>query len=378
MRIESLYYNSAQWKFQEETIEKKSDVNLVMAFGDTDTFEDPKHYEYLRSLYPNADIVGSSSSGNVLGPQISEKSIVATAISFDTSSVSVNVVDFTAEDEVQKVSRDLAASLADEKLQSIFIISDGLNMNGSLLAQGINLEKGNILITGGLAGDGSRFEKTLVMANDIPKEKRIVAIGFYGDNIHTSSGCYGGWKTFGIERIITKSTANVVYEIDNEPALALYKRYLGDGVKDLPGSGLRFPLDVVYPQGGKSIVRTLLAIDEEDQSLTFAGDVPEGSTVQLMTADIDGLIDGSGKAAERINQVNSGSALGLIVSCVGRRLVMNELVEEELEIIEDVIGTNVHLTGFYSYGEIAPFSDEISNCQLHNQTMTLTVIYEDA
>ncbi|MDB2562486.1 FIST C-terminal domain-containing protein [Sulfurimonas sp.] len=377
MKTESLYYDNTQWQFETQTIENKSDVTLVMAFGDTDTFEDSKHYEYLKNLYPNADIVGSSSSGNVLGAQISERSIVATAISFNSSNTKINVVDFSANDDLEKVSRDLVASLSDENLKSIFIISDGLNMNGSILAQGVNLEKENILITGGLAGDGARFEKTLVMANDAPKQKRLVAIGFYGDSVHVSSGCFGGWERFGIERVITKSSANVVYEIDNEPALSLYKKYLGEEADKLPGSGLRFPLDVTYPNSDKSTVRTLLAVSEKDQSLTFAGDIPKDSTVHLMKTDIDGLIDGSGHAAERINQKNTDNALGLIVSCVGRRLVMDELVDEELEIIEDVIGKNVHLTGFYSYGELAPFSNEILNCQLHNQTMTLTVIYED-
>lgn len=377
MIIESLYYDNEKWQFENECIEIKEDVDLVMAFGDTDVFEEAEHYKYLRSLYPNAEIIGSSSSGNVLGAQISQKSIVATAINFSKSHLKVNVIDFDSNDDLEVISRELVSNLPNEDLKSIFIISDGLNMNGSTLAQGVNLEKKNILITGGLAGDDARFEKTLIMANDVPKSKRVVAIGFYGKDIHVSSGCYAGWEEFGVERIITKSSANVVYEIDNEPALSLYKKYLGDEAKNLPGSGLRFPLNIKASEDAKSTTRTLLAVDEEDQSLTFAGDVPEGSLAKLMKSDIDGLIDGSGIAAERIQKTNSAIALGLVVSCVGRKLVMNDLVDEELEIIEDVVGTNVHLTGFYSYGELAPFSDEIGNCQLHNQTMTLTVIYED-
>jgi len=348
-----------------------------MVFGNTDIFEDVKHYDYLHYLYPNAEIVGASSSGNVLGSKISDKSIVATAISFFKSTVKVNIVDFNENDDLEEVSKNLILNLPSENLQSIFIISDGLNMNGSTLAKGVNLEKKNILITGGLAGDGARFKKTLVMANAAPKSNRIVAIGFYGENIHVSSGCYAGWKEFGIERVITKATANIVYEIDDEPALTLYKRYLGDEAKNLPASGLRFPLNIKNSEDSKSTARTLLAINEQKQSLTFAGDIPEGSLAKLMKADVDGLKDGSGIAAEKILKTNSEIALGLVVSCLGRKLVMNDLVDEELEIIEEVVGTNVHLTGFYSYGELAPFSDELMNCQLHNQTMTLTVIYED-
>lgn len=377
MKLESLYFDNKQWHFENETIENKNDVNLVLAFGDTDVFEESQHYEYLKSIYPNADIVGSSTSGNVLGTQVSQKSVVATAITFEKSSIKLSVIDFDTNSNLSEVSKDLVLALPEEDLKSIFVISDGLNMNGATLAKAIHEVRGNTLVTGGLAGDGARFEKTLVMANGIPKQNSIIAIGFYGEKLHISSGCYAGWDEFGAQRVITKSTSNVVYEIDGEPALELYKKYLGEEAKDLPASGLRFPLSIKKDESSTSIIRTLLAIDEEANSLTFAGDVPEGSLAKLMKTDIDGLIDGSGYAAEDINIFNKESALGLVVSCVGRKLVMKDLTDEELEVIEEKIGSNVHLTGFYSYGELAPFSSEVLNCQLHNQTMTLTVIYEE-
>ena len=173
-------------------------------------------------------------------------------------------------------------------------------------------------------------------------------------------------------------TSLQVYEIDKKPALELYKKYLGEEAQNLPSSGLRFPLSIKKNEGDtNSIIRTLLAIDEDTQSMTFAGDVPEGYIAKLMKTDIDGLIDGSEVAAKNIIQRNKNTALGLVVSCVGRKLVMKDLTDEELETIENTIGENVHLTGFYSYGELAPFSQEIKTCELHNQTMTLTVIYED-
>ena len=377
MKIESLFYDNNKWSYEEENINDKKSVQLVLTFGDTDAFASSEHYEYLKTLYPNADIVGSSSSGNVLGAQVSEKSIVASAIEFDSSSVSLNVIDFNEGDDLFDVATQVVSNFSKEHLQSIFIISDGLHMNGATLAQAIHKELPNVLVTGGLAGDGARFEKTLILANDVPKERRIVAIAFYGEKLHVSSGCYAGWSEFGTQRVITKSEANVVYEIDGEPALALYKKYLGAEAVNLPSSGLRFPLSIQNSADDKSIIRTLLAVDEEKQSLTFAGDVPQGSLAKLMKTDIDGLIEGSEHAAKEITTFNKENALGLVVSCVGRRLVMKDLTDEELEIIEDTIGSNVHLTGFYSYGELAPFSSDILNCQLHNQTMTLTVLYED-
>ena len=95
-----------------------------------------------------------------------------------------------------------------------------------------------------------------------------------------------------------------------------------------------------------------------------------------MKPNINELIDGAGKAAESIEKINDKTALGLIVSCVGRKIVMNQLIDEELEIIQDILGDSVQLIGFYSYGEIAPFNDILFNCELHNQTMTLTTIFE--
>jgi len=379
MKVENLTYYDNKWNFENESIDNKDDVDLVLLFGNTDYLSsDTNYYALLRKEYLNAKIIGSSSSGNVLGSKLSEHKIVATAISFDKGFIKTNIIDFENNDDLNIVTQKLVENLPDENLKSIFIISDGLNMNGTILAKNVNQIKPNVLITGGLAGDDARFEKTLIIANDEIKDKRIVAIGFYGESLHVSSGCYSGWDEFGAQRMITKSVGNIVYEIDNKPALELYKRYLGEESQNLPSSGLRFPLSIKKDENvNNGTIRTLLAIDEDTQSMTFAGDVPEGYIAKLMKTDIDGLIDGSQLAAKNIIQANDKTALGLVVSCVGRKLVMKDLTDEELEIIEDTVGKNVHLTGFYSYGELSPFSQEVKTCKLHNQTMTLTVIYED-
>jgi hypothetical protein len=227
-----------------------------------------------------------------------------------------------------------------------------------------------------MAGDGARFLETYVIANNIPTQRTIVAVGFYGNSLSVQSGCFAGWSEFGTQRTITKSDGNILYEIDGQPALDLYKKYLGEYASQLPNSGLRYPLNIKENDDSHEIIRTLLSINEEDKSITFAGDVPTGFKARLMKPDIDELIEGAGKAAEVIKKVNDKTALGLIVSCVGRKIVMNQLIDDELEIIQEILGDNVHLIGFYSYGEIAPFQDNLSTCELHNQTMTLTTIYE--
>ncbi len=374
MQTETLAYNNGAWKTN-DNISDKDSVDLVTVFGETEEFVQGKHYDYLRERYPKAHIVGCSSSGNILGAEISESSMVATAVSFESAKVVLKSIVFEIGDDIKTVSENLASEIEKEGLKHLFLLTDGLNLNGSELAKGFN-EVMDVPKTGGLAGDGARFEQTWVIADGYAQQKMIAALGFYGDSLMIGTGCYGGWSEFGTFKEITKSSANILFELDGRPALDLYKEYLGEYASDLPNSGLRFPLSVRKDENSPEIIRTLLGINEEDKSIIFAGNVPEGYTARLMKPNIDLLIEGAGHAAEIAKMQNDKSAFGLVVSCVGRKLVMSQLVDEELEAVAEELGENVQLSGFYSYGEIAPFCDDLKNCELHNQTMTLTVIYE--
>jgi len=291
--------------------------------------------------------------------------------------VQVEYIDFNDGDNIKELSNKLVNKFNKNELKHLFILSDGLNINGSCLVSGINETLENSQVTGALAGDGARFQETYILCDSKAKQSRIAAVGFYGDKLNISTGCYAGWSEFGTYRIVTKSENNVVYEIDNEPALDLYKRYLAEHASELPNSGLRFPLSIKDEEDDPEIIRTLLSVDEITKSITFAGDVPQGYYARLMKPDMDKLIDGAAEAAKEINQQNEKQALGLVVSCVGRKIVLDELIDEELIELSDTLGSNVNLVGLYSYGEIAPFHSDKLKCELHNQTMTLTVIYED-
>ena len=126
------------------------------------------------------------------------------------------------------------------------------------------------------------------------------------------------------------------------------------------------------------MVRTVLSVNEVDGSMVFAGDIPQGEYVRLMKANFDRLIDGANDAAEmsKISLENSDPDLAILISCVGRKLVLKQRVEEELEIIREVIGARTTMAGFYSYGEICPIKPFEQHCELHNQTMTITVFKE--
>jgi hypothetical protein len=235
-----------------------------------------------------------------------------------------------------------------------------------------------VTVTGGLSGDGDRFQETLVLWDSEPRPDVVAALGFYGDALKIGYGSQGGWDPFGPQRLVTRSRGNVVYELDNQPALELYRRYLGGHADELPASGLLFPLSITLDDDHEPVVRTILAVDEADGSMTFAGDVPEGAVGRLMKANFDRLIDGAAGAARTTSRALRGSHpdLAVLISCVGRKLVLKQRVEEEVEAVSDLLGDGAVFTGFYSYGEISPFVPE-ARCQLHNQTMTITTFSEE-
>lgn len=239
-----------------------------------------------------------------------------------------------------------------------------------------NLPEG-VTVTGGLSGDGERFEETLVFCDGPPESGAVAVLGLYGSRLKVGYGSLGGWDPFGPERLITRSKGNILYELDGKSALELYKRYLGDHAKGLPATGLLFPLSLRTKEGEAGLVRTILSIDEEVQSMTFAGDVPEGAYARLMKANFDRLVDGAvGAAKVSYEAIGSSSPdLAILISCVGRKMVLRQRIEEEVEGVREVLGDRTILTGFYSYGEISPFTPG-AKCALHNQTMTITTFSE--
>ncbi len=351
---------------------------LVMVFGNRYMLEDSSLYDKVKNLFPNGHIVFGSTSGEIINEAVEEKSIVLTAIAFEKSSFIVhtkNVKEFDNNDF--NLGQALMKEFPKDKLKYFFLVSEGSTVNGSALINGFETGKAKkIGLSGGLCGDDDRFEKTLASYNENPKEGEVVAIAFYGDTLEISSANFGGWTSFGPERIITKSNNNVLYELDGKPALDLYKRYLGDKAKELPKSALLYPLSVITTENEAAIVRTILNIDENNNTMILAGDVPEGSRVQLMMSTVDDIANGARTAAElAMKNRKNKPELAILVSCVGRKLVMDQRTEEEVEEVISVIGDNAVVSGFYSYGEMAPFEGQDS-CKLHNQTMTLTLFSE--
>lgn len=364
------------WEYVSEKIELNKP--LVLVFGNRYLLENEDIYTQLRSQFPNGHLVFGSTSGDITANYVDDESITATAIEFEKSNFEIKTSNVLHTDlDSFKTGKDLVNQFTKKGLKHIFVVAEGSFINGSQLTKGLNAATNhNLLITGGLCGDAARFQKTVASYNENPKPGEIVAIGFYGDTFEASFAIHGGWTPFGPERIVTKSDSNVLYELDNLPALDLYKKYLGDKSKELPGAALLYPLNVKSENEEQSFVRTILNIDEEKNTMILAGDIPENSKVQLMMTNVDNIASASELAAKQaLAKQKKQPQLALLVSCIGRKLVLDQRVEEEIEEVVSVVGKNTTICGFYSYGEIAPFNLEV-NCQLHNQTMTITLINE--
>lgn len=350
--------------------------NILLAFGSGRDSSGEILVNWWKSTFPDAQLIGCSSAGEILDTEVFSNTITVTAIQFEHTPFKIHAIDFEAGTRCEELAERLVKDLNRENLKLCFVLSDGLNINGSRFVDSLReLLPENCLLTGGLAGDGKRFQETLVCLNEHFSSCKIVLLALYGDHIEVEYGSMGGWDSFGPARLVTHSENNVLYSVDHQNALQLYKKFLGPYAKDLPSSALRFPL-LITTKDGKKIVRTILAVDEEAGTMTFAGDIPQGSFAELMRANFERLIDGAGDAAaEVMHKQAHPPELAILISCVGRRLVLGQRIEEEIEVIRDTFGAETKLAGFYSYGEICPY-EKLNDAMLHNQTMTITTLRE--
>ncbi|MGD9693776.1 MAG: FIST signal transduction protein [Phycisphaerales bacterium] len=371
----TLYTRTGGWR--DPLPDLDSERTLVLAFAGSGYFDDHARWDELTRMYRNSHLLGCSTAGEILGPRLHDDSIVLAVMRFRHTRLKTVWAPVRSSGASRDSGRALARQLDEPGLRGVLVLSDGLHVNGTELVGGLNetLPPG-VIVTGGLAGDSASFERTWALRDGRPESRVVTAVGLYGDRVRIGHGSKGGWDVFGPERRVTRSEGNVLFELDGKPALALYKNYLGERAADLPASALLFPLALRSgPSDEKRLVRTVLSVDEDAQSMTFAGDVPEGHLAQLMRANFDRLIEGAADSAMMTRATHGeGSGLAIAISCVGRRLVLGERASEELERTLDVLSEGTQQVGFYSYGELSPYAS--GACDLHNQTMTLTTIEE--
>jgi len=372
------YLYSTNWS---ETLDASLDSanTLIIFFGTSKQELIQKPLDEIKKTFPNSVLIGSSTAGEISMDEIHEDSVVVAILKFQNTKIKLTTESIQSAKDSFLAGEKIASTLKADDLKNIFILSDGLNVNGSQLTHGLNSVLGDsVVISGGLAGDGDRFESTWTIKDAKAQSHTISGVGFYGEQIQLGHGFKGGWDKFGIQRRVTKSVDNILYELDNKPALDIYKKYLGEKAKELPASGLLFPLEIQEDkEAATKTVRTILAINEDEKSITFAGDIPEGSFVSLMKANHDRLIEGAFNASQKVDlsTYDGEDILSIAISCIGRKLVLKQRVEDELEATLENLPPKTKQIGFYSYGEISP-KDSTGQCDLHNQTMTLTLIWE--
>ena len=375
MRVSTHIYRADQGWDQQPSREWDGDNTLLLVFA-----EAGREAEWvagvlaqLTDAFPRSAIMGCSTAGEIHDDKLQDQSLVLAVLHFEHSHLRLVSETIPAMDASCSVGEKVAGCLADPDLRAVFTLTDGLRLNGSAYVEGISRVLGSeVVVTGGMAADGERFQDTWVLVDGEPRSGMVSACGFYGSRVQVGHGSRGGWDQLGIDRRVTRSEQNVLYTLDDRPALALYKEYLGEMAAELPGSALLFPLAIKDAGGGDMVVRTVLAVNEQEQSITFAGDVPEGATVCLMRANFERLIDAASQAVDLLKPADGG--LCVAISCVGRRMVLGVRAEEELEAVLESLPDGTPLVGFYSYGEISPVVGV--GCSLLNQTMTLTLFQE--
>jgi hypothetical protein len=375
MQLETFAWEGDRWSVP-SLPPLDSDRTLVLAFGASKFAAQTEPWQSLRSTYPASQILGCSTSGEILGSKVTDATVSVAVARFDHARLASASAPVDSADDSFRAGADLARRLMEPTLRGLIVLSDGLRVNGSALVRGLNAHlPPSVIVTGGLAGDGDRFQNTWVLDRGQPRAGLVAALGLYGDRLDIGHGSRGGWDIFGPERTVTRSQGNVLFELDGRPALHLYKEYLGERASGLPATALLFPLALrTGPGDEKSLVRTVLAVDESSQSLTFAGDIPQGWRAQLMKANFDRLVQGASDAAIMSRSQRADNVLCIAISCVGRRLVLGDRTEEETEATLEALPEGTRQVGFYSYGEISPYAS--GPCDLHNQTMTLTTISE--
>ncbi len=378
MRLTVVTHDGSGWSAPMPT-QVDADRTLVLVFGAADRIEQPAAIDQLLGSFPGACVAGCSTAGEIVGSSIRDGTVVAAIAEFDTTVLAAATARVAHPDESFAAGEAIARDLMRADLRGVLVLSDGLGVNGSELVRGLNtVLPDSVVVTGGLAADGDRFRRTWVLAGGRLQSGVVTAVGFAGPSVRFGHGSRGGWDIFGPERRVTRSHHNVLFELDGKPALGLYRTYLGDRAAGLPATGLLFPLALrANATDERHLVRTILAVDDVEQSLTFAGDIPTGWLAQLMSANFDRLVEGASSAAlatARTTEALRGDQLAIAISCVGRRLVLGERVEEEVEATRDALPPGTQQVGFYSYGEISPFAS--GRCDLHNQTMTITTIAE--
>jgi hypothetical protein len=359
------------------------DAGLVLVFASRSTLIGSTIVGRVRHAFAGAVICGCSTGGQIAGYELLDEDAVVMALRFDHSQVRLALEDLSGPGSSRACGEALGSALSRPDLAGVLVFADGLCVNGNELVEGLATTIGeDVVIAGGMAADGEAFASTVIVADGTVASGLAAAIGFYGPAFRMHTGIGSGWQVFGPRRRVTRADGNRVYELDGEPILDLYRRYLDDeDFAGLPRAGLLFPLQISSGEAPEqTAIRAVLGIDRDERAMIFGGDIPVGSIAQLMRRTSDRLVDGAAEAATRALDgspiVDLSATAAILVSRIGRRLPMESRIEAEIASVDDVLA-EIPRTGIYSLGEISPFRGT-RRPGLHDETMTVITLAEEA
>lgn len=375
MRTKSYRYTHDRWSESFDTT-MDSQSTLVLVFFESSS-DIRNQLQIIKATFPKSKIIGTSTSGEIQNAELIDHSIVCMIIQFHKTRLKISSTPISYESSAQ-AGKLIGDNLAAPDLKNVLLLTESLDIDAADLVKSLDEtlkeHQVEVPIAGGLAGGRQNSAKTFVIDDTTIRNNQAVALGLYGDDIQIFSGIGTGWAPFGPIRLVTKARRKTVYEIDGLPALKLYKDYIKEDAHNLPYSGIFFPLGIE----NETIVRSVAQINEAKNALILAHKIPENTRVQLMHSNVMKLIDGAAGALNGCTLDFSGnlSTAALIVSCVGRRLIMGQKTEDEIDIIKARLPKHTEICGFYSYGEFSPTASKQN--KLHNQTMTIIIFQERA
>jgi hypothetical protein len=323
------------------------------------------------------NLVGCTTDGEISSVGLSTGSVVLCGIV--TDQIEFNIACATG---LRKNSEDAGRRLAQQlpsTVRYVQVFSDGLTGNGCAILRGLASALGpHVPIAGGTAGDDGEFRNTWQFFGSDVLSDAIVAIGFSGD-FSFGTGVSSGWSPIGIAKKVTKARGNVVYELNGQPALEVYERFLGKHADKLPSVGVEYPLGLVNGVGccdeDFHLLRATMSVNRSDGSIVFAGEVPEGSMVRLTCGDHASILEAAEKAAaSALADLGDATAvMAFFYSCMARKIVLGRRTREEIHRIRSAIGPRLPIVGFYTYGEYCRIKRGGSSL-LHNETACVTVI----
>jgi hypothetical protein len=334
----------------------------------------------------SARVVGCSTAGEITNQGVYTKSAVALALETPTTPCTIAKGASLSEGAFQ-AGVELARNIKDgasEDLSMLLMFTDVLSGNGAEVVRGAQSVLGeHFLIAGGGAGDDFQFKQTFQYCDGAVLTGSVVGVGISGA-IRTGAGVRHGWMPIGIPMVATKSTGSVLHELDHKPAISIYEEYFGTQASEmhhepLARMAITYPLGIKIPDLDEYLIRDPMLVGP-DGSITCAAEIPQGSEVRLMIGSRDKAIEAAQEAAKRLVHqfvsLNQRPKAVFVMNCIAREKLFGQKAREEIQAVQEIIGADVPLVGFYTYGEIAPMGGVVAGAasrysRFYNETLVL-------